>query len=215
MFITFEGVEGSGKTTHIRAAAEYLQHRGYECVITREPGATKIGAKIRDILLDPANKRLNSNAELLLYLADRVQHIEEIILPALSAGKIVLCDRFTDSTLAYQGYARGMNINLIRNLHESALPQLKPDMTILADLSPEIGLQRKFQDKVETRFELETLPFHQKVRQGYLHLAALEPDRFRIIDASKPEPEVRQEIIRVIMRALAGSQFVIPSIERD
>ncbi len=202
MFITFEGVEGSGKTTHIRATAEYLQQKGYECVMTREPGATNIGAKIRNILLDPAHKSLNSKAELLLYLADRVQHIEEIILPALSCKKIVLCDRFTDSTLAYQGYARGMNISLIQNLHESVLPPLKPDMTILADLSPEIGLQRKFQDKVETRFELETIAFHQKVRGAYLHLAALEPDRFRIIDASKPKSEVSQEIIRVMMRTL-------------
>ncbi|OQX01004.1 MAG: dTMP kinase [Desulfobacteraceae bacterium IS3] len=202
MFITFEGVEGSGKTTHIRAAAEYLQQKGYECVMTREPGATNIGAKIRNILLDPAHKSLNIKAELLLYLADRVQHIEEIILPALSCKKIVLCDRFTDSTIAYQGYARGMSISLIRNLHESVLPPLKPDLTILADLSPEIGLQRKFQDKVETRFELETIAFHQKVRGGYLHLAALEPDRFRIIDASKPKSEVSREIIRVMMRAL-------------
>lgn len=203
MFITFEGVEGSGKTTHIRAAAEYLSRRGYECMMTREPGATKIGDKIRDILLDPAHKGLNSKAELLLYLADRIQHIEEIILPALSCGKIVLCDRFTDSTLAYQGYARGTNIGMIRNLHESVLPPLRPDLTILADISPEIGLQRKFQDKVETRFEQEALAFHQKVRQGYLHLAALEPDRFRVIDASKPESEVRREIIRTIMQAMS------------
>ncbi|QTA91951.1 dTMP kinase [Desulfonema magnum] len=203
MFITFEGTEGAGKTTQIRHISEFLQNKGYHCVMTREPGSTKIGKKIRTILLDPDNNDMDSLTELLLYMADRVQHINKVVIPSLSEGKTVLCDRYSDATLVYQGFARGINIELIKKLHRLILDDLKPDMTFLLDLPPEIGLSRAWKQiengirtKLETRFEKETLAFHKKVREGYLALARLEPERFRIIDASVNENQVQREIIK-------------------
>ncbi len=198
MLITFEGIEGSGKSTVIQYAAAYLKNKGHECVMTREPGATAIGRQIREILLNPASKELVSRAELLLYLADRVQHIETVIVPALSAGKIVLCDRFTDSTIAYQGYARGLRIDFIQQLNDLVLKSFKPDLTILLDLDPRIGLSRKAEDRVETRFEQEEISFHRKVRDGYLHLAKISPRRFRIIDASESLQAVESELAKIL-----------------
>jgi dTMP kinase len=205
MFITLEGIEGSGKTTQVKHIVAYLKTKGYDCVVTREPGATKIGKKIRSILLDPASQDLDPLAELLLYIADRVQHVKELITPALSAGKAVICDRFFDATVVYQGYARGLDIGLINRMHHLILEGLKPDITILLDLAPEIGLSRAWQQIEngkragrETRFEEEALSFHQKVRAGYLELASLEPDRFRIIDASQDEDQVRKDIIAAL-----------------
>jgi dTMP kinase len=198
MLITFEGIEGSGKSTVIRYAAEYLKSKGHDCVITREPGATPIGRQIREILLNPDSKEIVSRAELLLYMADRVQHIETVIIPALSAGRIVLCDRFTDSTIAYQGYARGIRIDFIRQLHDLVLKSFKPDLTILLDLEPRIGLSRKAEDRVETRFEQEAISFHQKVRDGYLQLAKISPGRFRIIDASESVQAVESELATIL-----------------
>ena len=205
MFITLEGIEGSGKTTQIRHISEFLESRGYECVLTREPGGTKIGEKIRAILLDPESKDMDPLAELLLYTADRAQHIQELITPCLSAGKTVLCDRYFDATVVYQGFARGLDIALINSLHKLALNDLKPDITLLLDLPPETGLSRAWEQidngtrtGHETRFEKEELSFHKKVRAGYLELARLEPGRFRIIDASKEKEEVRKEIINTL-----------------
>ena len=205
MFITLEGIEGSGKTTQVKHVVAYLKTKGYDCIVTREPGATKIGKKIRSILLDPASQDLHPLAELLLYIADRVQHVKELIRPALSAGKAVICDRFFDATVVYQGYARGLDIGLINRMHHLILEGLKPDITILLDLAPEIGLSRAWQQIEngkragrETRFEEEALSFHQKVRAGYLELASLEPDRFRIIDASQDEDQVRKDIIAAL-----------------
>lgn len=205
MFITLEGIEGSGKTTQVRHMLEFLASKGFACVATREPGGTQIGEKIRSILLDPESKDMEPLVELLLYTADRAQHVNEIILPLLSAGKTVVCDRYYDATVVYQGFARGINIDLIREIHKSILKDLKPDITILLDLPAEIGLARAWKQiesgaraGLETRFEEETLAFHEKVRSGYLELARLEPERFRVVDASKDENQVRAEITNIL-----------------
>ena len=205
MFITLEGIEGSGKTTQVRHMLEFLGSKGFACVATREPGGTQIGKKIRAILLDPESKDMEPLVELLLYIADRAQHVKEIILPLLSAGKTVVCDRYYDATVVYQGFARGINIELIHELHKSILKDLKPDITILLDLPSKIGLARAWKQiesgdraDLETRFEEETLAFHEKVRSGYLELARLEPQRFRVVDASKNENQVRAEIIDIL-----------------
>jgi dTMP kinase len=205
MFISFEGIEGSGKTTNMRHAVRFLRDKGFDCVITREPGGTRIGEKIRAILLDPSSKEMNPLTELLLYTADRSQHIKELISPLLSAGKTVVCDRYYDATVVYQGYARGLDTALIHRLHRLLFENLKPDITLLLDLPPEVGLSRAWKqidkgdrDRVETRFEEETLSFHKKVRSGYLEMARLEPERYRIIDASKEPDQVRKEIARTL-----------------
>ena len=205
MFITLEGIEGSGKTTQARYMVKFLQSQGHDCVMTREPGGTRIGEKIRAILLDPESKDMDPLGELLLYTADRAQHIKELVNPFLSAGKTVLCDRFYDATVAYQGFARGLDIELINKLHEFILKDLKPDITFLLDLPPKVGLLRAWQQikngtrtGIETRFEKEKLPFHEKVRSGYLEIARVEPDRFRVIDAYRDKNHVRDEIIKIL-----------------
>lgn len=205
MFITFEGIEGSGKTTQIGRLYEFLKKSGRDCVMTREPGGTAIGRKIRAILLDPQSLAMDPFTELLLYIADRVQHAKEVLLPMLSAGKTVLCDRYFDATIAYQGYARGLDIELINKLHQALLQGLKPDVTILLDLEPEKGLSRAWRQldsgtrvENERRFEEETLAFHRQVREGYLALAHNEPARFRVIDAGQTETRVQEEILKTL-----------------
>jgi dTMP kinase len=205
MFITLEGIEGSGKTTQVRHIVEFLPSKGHACVATREPGGTRIGKQIRALLLDPESSDMDPMTELLLYTADRAQHVKQFVLPLLSAGKAVLCDRYYDATVVYQGYARGLDIGLIRGLHKLILKDLKPDITILLDLPPEEGLARAWKQinsgtrtDIESRFEKETLAFHEKVRSGYLELARLEPERFRVIDASKSESQVRKEILSIL-----------------
>ncbi len=209
MFITLEGIEGSGKTTQAGYIVQYLQEQGLACVATREPGGTRIGDKIRTILLDPESKDMDPSTELLLYTADRAQHIMEVIAPNLAAGKIVLCDRYYDATIVYQGYARGLDTDLIQRLHRLLFADLKPDITILLDLPPAVGLARAWKQikngtrtDIETRFEKETIAFHEKVRSGYLELAQLEPERFRIIDAAKDENRVRENIINTLSNAM-------------
>jgi len=205
MFLTFEGIEGSGKTTQIKKTTSWLKQRGCNCITTREPGSTDIGSKIRAILLDPLNKNLDHMAEMLLYMADRAHHIGAIVKPALAKGKTVLCDRYFDATLAYQGYARGIDIKLLRQLHLLTLNNFKPDLTLLLDLAPETGLARAWEQidlgartTRESRFENEKLNFHQKVRAGYLDLAKQEPERFRIIDASQNKRQVQEKIQEVL-----------------
>ncbi|MBU2623395.1 MAG: dTMP kinase [Proteobacteria bacterium] len=205
MFITFEGIEGSGKTTQIRHALKFLQQNGKDCVVTREPGGTVTGQKIRAILLDPEGKGMDPSTELLLYVADRAEHVNKVVKPSLAAGKTVLCDRYYDATVAYQGYARGLDMDLLSKLHKLILNDLKPDITFLLDLPPEAGLSRAWKqieagerEGIETRFEKEALAFHEKVREGYLELARLEPGRFFVIDALKNEDDVRQDIIKVL-----------------
>ena len=205
MFITLEGIEGSGKTTQIGRLVEFLEERGVECVMTRQPGGTLIGENIRSILLDPASTALEPMTELLLYLADRCQHIYELIRPCLDAGKAVVCDRYFDATVVYQGFARGLNIELIQKLHQILFDDLKPDMTLLLDLAPKVGLKRAWQQLNngqrsghESRFEAETLAFHEKVRAGYLELARLEPERFQIINAAQSQDQVFTAISEIV-----------------
>jgi len=201
MFITFEGIEGSGKTTQIKLLVAVLQAKGYDCVATREPGATRIGEKIRAILLDSNHTAMLPITELLLYEADRAQHVREVIEPALAANKIVVSDRFFDATTVYQGYARRYDLKVIEQVHRMVVGRLKPDLTILLDLPVELGLKRAWQrikgqvdGAAEDRFEKEALAFHDKVRKGYLTLAALEPERFRVIDASGDPENVHVQI---------------------
>ena len=191
MFISLEGIEGSGKTTEMKFLQGYFETKGIDCVFTREPGGTEIGAQMRKILLAPANTALEPYAELLLYIADRVQHINEVILPALNAGKWVVCDRYFDATLVYQGYARGLDMEIMRALHQKMCRNLYPDLTVVFDLEPEQGLRRALGDfasgargNEESRFEMEKLDFHTKIRNGYLDLAERDSIRFRVIDAS-------------------------------
>ncbi|PIP40993.1 MAG: dTMP kinase [Desulfobacterales bacterium CG23_combo_of_CG06-09_8_20_14_all_51_8] len=202
MFISLEGIEGSGKTTQIGHMAAYLQKTGRDYVITKEPGGTAVGEKIRSILLDPEHTDIDPMAELMLYVADRVQHVQKVILPAMASGKIVICDRFCDSTTVYQGVSRGIDTDLIQRIHHLALGGLLPDLTFVLDLNPEIGLKRAWRQirdgsrpERETRFENERLEFHEKVRKGYLELARLEPERFVVLDAAANPEKVRETIL--------------------
>ena len=201
-FITFEGIEGCGKTTQIKLLNEYLQGKGFKTILTREPGGTTIGDKIRQILLDPANKKMHPLTELLLYGASRAQHVEELIRPALSEGKIVLCDRYSDSTTAYQGAARRVDKKILASLDAIATNGLTPDITIVTDIEPMAGLSRVAGRGAPDRFEQETLAFHERVRQGYLTLAKGNPKRVKIVDGSKEIEEVHGEIIKVIEKFL-------------
>jgi dTMP kinase len=201
MFITLEGIEGCGKTTQINHLSTFFENRGQPCVVTREPGGTAIGKEIRSILLNPSNKDMVPRAELLLYMADRAQHIAALVKPRLAENSVVLCDRYFDATVVYQGFARGLDTRFIYELHRLVLEDFKPDITILLDLSPRIGLARAWKQLdngtrsgTESRFEEETLSFHEKVRAGYLELARLEPERFRTIDASGDENQVQKDI---------------------
>lgn len=205
MFITLEGIEGSGKTTQAKYMVRFLESRGHDCVMTREPGGTRIGKKIRAILLDPESTDMDPLTELLLYIADRAQHIRELVYPSLSAGKTVICDRFYDATLVYQGFARGLDIGLINQLHQLMFEDLRPDITILLDLPTQLGLSRAWKQIEngkrtgdETRFEEETLSFHDNVRTGYLELARLASNRFKIIDASKDVHQVKKAIRKAL-----------------
>jgi dTMP kinase len=209
MFITLEGIEGSGKTTQMAHIARFLEQHGRTCVQTREPGGTPIGEKLRAILLDPANRHLAPGAELLLYTADRVQHVQEVVAPALDAGHTVLCDRFFDATLVYQGYARGLDRGLIQTLHDLLLDGLRPDLTLLLDLDPALGLRRAWRQldsgsrgAGESRFEKEALAFHDRVRAGYLELARAAPERIAVLDAAQSEAAVREAIFDILTRHL-------------
>ncbi len=193
VFITFEGIEGAGKSTQIEILSERLKKRGIKTLTTFEPGDTELGKKIRELLLNPSLP-INPLSELLLYFADRLQHIEEKINPFLSKGFVVICDRFTDSTLAYQGYGRGISIELITTLQKILLNNFKPDITVLLDLSPEIGLERNKKIKKNDKFEFETLPFHNRVREGFLQLASKDTERFIVIDGNKSINEIASEI---------------------
>ncbi len=205
MFITFEGIEGSGKTTQIKRLHKVLKERTIPCLLTREPGATKIGLQIRAILLDQKNKKMDPRAELFLYLADRCQHLSEKIQPALSKGQWVISDRFWDATVVYQGLARGLNGKFLEGLRPFILGSLWPDKTFLLDLPVSIGLARAWErinhsekSKKESRFEKEALSFHEKIRQGYLSLARKETERVTVIDATLSPNEIQQQIGEVL-----------------
>lgn len=216
MFLTLEGIEGSGKTTQVSFIERHLRGKGHDCLITKEPGGTVIGGKIRSILLDPDHHTLDPMAELLLYTADRAQHVSERIRPALAAGKTVICDRFYDSTIVYQGAARGIDPGIILELNRLVLGDIKPDITFLLDLPPETGLSRAWRelrsgnrDNGESRFEREKLLFHQKVREGYHRLAAADPERIRVIDAAASPEDVSNVIILELDRFLAVRKVLI------
>jgi dTMP kinase len=202
-FITFEGIEGCGKTTQIGLAAAWLEERRIPFLTTAEPGGTPLGWKIRDILLNRGPCAIGTEAELLLFAAARAQHVRETILPALNAGKWVLCDRFTDATLAYQGFGRDLDAAFIRTLNGFSACSLTPDLTILFDLPVETGLARANRrmdgirpEAAEDRFEREDPAFHGRIRQGYLTLAAAEPNRFRIIDGAADRETVHHEVCK-------------------
>ena len=207
-FITIEGGDGSGKSTQIRSLESYLMQRGFACVMTREPGGTALGSLIRKVLLEVGSHEIASSTELFLYLADRAQHVNEVILPALKSDKIVLCDRFTDSTVAYQGYGRGIELGLLRQLNDIAAQGVHPDLTILLDCPVGVGLARTARRQTaagrrqEDRFEREKIEFHEKVRAGFLEMARTEPERFRIVDATPSSEEVTLRIKRIIDREL-------------
>jgi len=202
ILITFEGPEGGGKSLQIQKLGEYLKNKGFRVLTLREPGQTKIGEKIRQILLDPENKKLVPEAETLLFEASRAQLVEEIIKPALVAEKIVLLDRFFDSTTAYQGFGRGLSVKEIEKLNMFATGGLKPDLTILLDLEVEEGLKRREKSGKKDRIDMEGLKFHQKVREGYLEMARKNPRRWRIVDASKSPEEVFEEIKKIVKEKL-------------
>ena len=210
MFITFEGIEGCGKTTQIKCLKKLLDHHGIPIIMTLEPGGTGIGANIRRILLDAENKELAPLAELLLYAADRAQHVEEVIKPALRAGKWVLCDRFFDATVAYQGSARGQDVKFIQSLNEKVSQGIQPDMTFLLDCPVDIGLKRALMRNLsvldgQDRFEKEKLQFHEKVREGYLTLARKNKKRFIVIDATRSVEDVEKNISKLIMPLVRGN----------
>ncbi|UCB51084.1 MAG: dTMP kinase [Deltaproteobacteria bacterium] len=204
MFITFEGIEGCGKTTQVRRLVKRLKRRGIPLVTTLEPGGTGIGKKIRRILLDSRNKDLSPLTELILYAADRAQHVQEVIRPALEEGKWVICDRFFDATVVYQGKARGQDMKLIRILNEKATRGIRPEITYLLDCPVDMGLGRALRrnetqfQKGQDRFEREALAFHNAVREGYLDLARENRDRFVIIDATLPKNKVEGKIFQHI-----------------
>lgn len=210
MLITLEGVEGCGKSTHLRLLSEWLKERGVAHLLTREPGGTAIGAQVRAILLNRQGEELDPWSELLLYIADRRQHVVRLLQPALSRGELVLCDRFADATVAYQGWGRGLDLEMVKRLNRLATGGLKPDLTLLFDCPPEEGLARarhRVQGLLpgvspEDRFEREELDFHRRVRQGYLALAAEEPGRFRVIDGAPGIDEVQQRVREVVAQAL-------------
>jgi len=214
--ITFEGVEGSGKTTQVRRLQRFLKKKGRQCTMTREPGGSSVGNQIRRILLSADTIELTSLGELFLYEANRAQHVVEIIEPALRKGMIVLCDRFCDATLAYQGYARHLDLKMVADLNRLASQGITPDLTLLLDCPVEIGLRRASQRisakrpaLKEDRFERESLAFHQGVREGYLQIARSDPDRVRVIDACLTESEVHRivcDIVEVRLREALGNE---------
>ena len=204
MFITLEGPEGSGKTTAVEAAVKKLQEMGYEIVRTREPGGTPIAEQIRNVILDKNNTAMDPRTEALLYAASRRQHLVEKVWPALKEGKIVICDRYLDSSLAYQGGARGLGVENILNVNLFATENTWPDLTLLFDIKPEIGLARinANANREVNRLDLEKIEFHNKVRQTFLDLAARYPERFVIIDASQSREEVAKATMDAILSRL-------------
>ncbi|MCJ7775244.1 MAG: dTMP kinase [Desulfobulbaceae bacterium] len=202
MFITFEGIEGCGKSTQAKRLVNRLKELAVPLVFTLEPGGTSVGQKIRRILLDSRNQHLSPLTELLLYAADRAQHVEEVIKPALEQEKWVLCDRFFDATTVYQGYARGLDMKLIVTLNEKASPGIRPDITFLIDCAVKIGLERalkrnkiQFQEG-QDRFEREKKAFHEAVREGYLALAMEDRERFVVVDGTLKEDELEEIIFK-------------------
>ncbi|HEU0007759.1 MAG TPA: dTMP kinase [Terriglobia bacterium] len=203
LFVTFEGIDGSGKTTQLRLLQEHLLKRGIDTVIAREPGGTEVGEAIRQILLHSGTQELKPLSELLLYYASRHQNLCQNILPALERGQWVLCDRYADASLAYQGYGRGLDLHFIEQLNQAVIGQRLPNLTFLMDLDPAVALARarqRDQGRVvdEGRFEMESLNFFERVRQGYLTIARDHAERFRLVSGNLSAEEAHQEILRLL-----------------
>ncbi len=195
LFITLEGPEGSGKTTQLPLLSAWLTAQGYDVLRTREPGGTSIGERVRELLHDPAHTEMSARAEILLYSASRAQLVAEVIRPALAAGRVVLCDRYFDSTYAYQGYGRGLSLTDLRAITRFATDGLMPDVTLYLDMKPEVGLQRRVTGGEEmNRLDREALDFHRRVRAGYLELASAEPGRWVVMDAAGSVAEVQAQL---------------------
>jgi len=205
MFITLEGPEGSGKTSQMPRLAKYLRSKGYEVITTREPGGTPISDQVRDILISMKNTGMQPRTEILLFLAARAQLVEELIKPALQSGKIVLCDRYGDSTLAYQGYGHKLDLDTLKRMLAFATDGLKPDLTIYLDLDVETGLQRKIKKDEWNRLDAYEVAFHQRVRNGYHQLLAEEPQRWVLIDASQSLADVQRQMRTIVMERLTIS----------
>ena len=214
LFITFEGVEGSGKTTQIQHLKRYLTQKGIPCRVTREPGGCPIGEKVRKILLNPDHREMSPLSELLLYEASRAQHVRDVIKPLLKKGMVVLCDRFSDASIAYQGYGRKVDLKLVERLNRLSSQGIKPDITFLLDCPSDVGLKRALQrnrmlkKEKEERFEREKIQFHHRVRRGYLSIAKKEPNRVKIIDTREGEEKVFEKIRRIVDELIAAKRIV-------
>lgn len=207
-FVSFEGVEGGGKTTQVTLLAEALRAQGREVVVTREPGGTEVGQVLRRILLEPSTTPLASEAELLLMLADRAQHVQEIILPELRANKVVISDRFLDSTISYQGYGRGIALETLERLNAFVCGECLPALTLILDLPVTTGLQRANErrgvvSQTDT-FEAQAVDFHERVRAGFLATAQANPHRVRLINADRPVEVIHQEIVSIVGERMEG-----------
>jgi dTMP kinase len=213
LFITLEGPEGSGKTTHARLLAEWLSAMGFDVLTTREPGGTRIGDVVRTLLLDPVYTGIQPETEFLLFSAARAQNVREVIRPHIERGGIVVCDRFADSSLAYQGYGRQLNLDVLRIITAFATGKLLPDVTLYLDLPVAEGFRRK-QERAQggwDRLEQEQLGFHERVRAGYLALAQAEPDRWTVLDANRPIEEIQQQIRSRVQNRLDCRKAASPS----
>ncbi|KGR89167.1 thymidylate kinase [Ureibacillus massiliensis 4400831 = CIP 108448 = CCUG 49529] len=204
LFITFEGPEGAGKSTVLQQIVKRMQEEKIEVLATREPGGIEIAEKIREVILNPAHTAMNERAEALLYAAARSQHFYEKVLPALQKGKLVLCDRFIDSSLAYQGYARGIGIDEVLAINEFAIGKRLPDITILFDIEPEVGLARiqKHSSREVNRLDVESLAFHNKVREGYQEVIKRYPERIKVVNADQSLEQVVEEVWNILTKVL-------------
>ncbi len=211
LFITFEGVEGSGKTTQIERLKKYLIRKGIPCRVTREPGGSSIGEEIRKILLNPDHREMSPLSELLLYEASRAQHVREVVKPLLKKEMVVLCDRFSDASTAYQGYGRRVDLKWVERLNRLSSDGIKPDLTFLLDCPSAVGLKRALRrnqllkKEKEERFEREEIQFHRRVRKGYLSIAEKEPDRVKVIDTRGGEEKVFQKIRQIVDQLIVRS----------
>lgn len=197
-FVTFEGCEGAGKSTQVRLVEKYLKERNIPFVLTREPGGTQIAEEIRKIILDKKNMSMCDVCEAFLYSASRVQHLNEVIIPALNAGKLVICDRYIDSTMAYQGYARGLGVDFVKELNRLTVKEYVPDLTIFLDIHPKEAFKRKGGADKNDRLEQMKLDFHEKVYLGYKEIAKQEPDRFYVVDATGQRYDTHHNIIGLL-----------------
>jgi dTMP kinase len=203
MFITIEGPDGSGKTTQVSLLAEAIRRAGYDLVVTREPGGTEIGDQVRQVIMDLKNKQMFPATEILLFQASRAQLVRELVLPSLKAGKVVLCDRYADSTLAYQGYGHQTDLAQLRGIIDFATGGLKPDLTLYLDIDAEEGLRRRTGEEDEwNRMDDYALEFHQRVRDGYHKMIAAEPERWVVIDGGRSVEKVKEDLKRVVLERL-------------